>query len=55
MGPLIVIIGMLLMVVIHEAGHFITAKLFDMKATEAFFGFGPRSWSVLIQIPMWGW
>ncbi|MDJ0924704.1 MAG: RIP metalloprotease RseP [Acidimicrobiia bacterium] len=46
MGPLIVIVGMLLMVVIHEAGHFITAKLFDMKATEAFFGFGPRVWSM---------
>lgn len=45
MGPLVVIVGMLLMVVIHEAGHFITAKLFDMKATEAFFGFGPRLWS----------
>ncbi len=46
MGPLIVIVGMLLMVVIHEAGHFITAKMFDMKATEAFFGFGPRLWSM---------
>ena len=45
MGPLVVIVGMLLMVVIHEAGHFITAKFFDMKATEAFFGFGPRLWS----------
>ena len=45
-GPLVVIVGMLLMVVIHEAGHFITAKLFDMKATEAFFGFGPRLWSM---------
>lgn len=46
MGPLIVIVGMLLMVVIHEAGHFVTAKFFDMKATEAFFGFGPRLWSM---------
>jgi RIP metalloprotease RseP len=45
MGPIIIIVGMLLMVVIHEAGHFVTAKLFDMKATEAFFGFGPRIWS----------
>lgn len=45
MGPIIVIVGMLLMVVIHEAGHFIMAKVFDMKATEAFFGFGPRIWS----------
>ena len=45
MGPIIVIVGMLLMIVIHEAGHFIAAKLFDMKATEAFFGFGPKLWS----------
>ncbi len=45
MGPIIVIVGMLLMIVIHEAGHFLAAKYFDMKATEAFFGFGPRLWS----------
>jgi RIP metalloprotease RseP len=45
MGPIVVIIGMLSMVVIHEAGHFVAAKYFDMKATEAFFGFGPRIWS----------
>ena len=45
MGPIVVIVGMLLMIVIHEAGHFIMAKVFDMKATEAFFGFGPRIWS----------
>lgn len=45
MGSIIVIVGMLLMIVIHEAGHFIAAKFFDMKATEAFFGFGPRLWS----------
>lgn len=45
MGPIVVIVGMLLMVVIHEAGHFVMAKVFDMKATEAFFGFGPRIWS----------
>ncbi len=45
MGPIVVIVGMLLMVVIHEAGHFVMAKFFDMKATEAFFGFGPRIWS----------
>jgi len=45
MGPIVVIVGMLLMIVIHEAGHFVMAKVFDMKATEAFFGFGPRIWS----------
>jgi len=45
MGSIVVIVGMLLMIVIHEAGHFLAAKYFDMKATEAFFGFGPKVWS----------
>lgn len=34
------------MVMAHEAGHFLTAKLSGMKVTEFFFGFGPRLWSV---------
>ena len=29
----------------HEAGHFLAAKATGMKATEFFFGFGPRIWS----------
>jgi len=45
MGAVVLIIGVLLMVVVHEAAHFIAAKAFDIKATEAFFGFGPRIWS----------
>ena len=45
MGPVVMIVGVLLMVVIHEAGHFVAAKAFNMKATEAFFGFGPKLWS----------
>jgi RIP metalloprotease RseP len=45
MGSIVVIVGMLLMIVIHEGGHFVAAKYFDMKATEAFFGFGPRLWT----------
>lgn len=45
MGPAIIIIGVILMVVIHELGHFVAAKFFDMKATEAFWGFGPKLWS----------
>ena len=40
------IIGVILMVIIHEAGHFLAAKAFNMKATEAFFGFGPKLWSM---------
>ena len=45
MGPVIMIIGVIAMIVIHEGGHFVAAKAFGMKATEAFFGFGPRLWS----------
>lgn len=37
---LIVVIGM------HELGHFIFAKRAGMKVTEFFIGFGPRLWSV---------
>lgn len=44
-GAIIVIVGIVLMVMIHEAGHFVAAKAFGMKATEFFFGFGPRLWS----------
>ncbi|VAW09012.1 Intramembrane protease RasP/YluC, implicated in cell division based on FtsL cleavage, partial [hydrothermal vent metagenome] len=46
MGPAIMIIGVILMIVIHEGGHFVAAKSFGMKATEAFFGFGPKIWSM---------
>ena len=46
MGPAIMIIGVILMIVIHEGGHFVAAKWFGMKATEAFFGFGPKIWSM---------
>ena len=44
-GGIIVLIGIVSMVMIHEAGHFIAAKAFGMKATEFFFGFGPKLWS----------
>ncbi|MEI8148586.1 MAG: site-2 protease family protein, partial [Actinomycetes bacterium] len=40
-----VIAAVLLMVVGHELGHFVTAKWTGMKATEFFVGFGPRIWS----------
>jgi len=31
---------------IHEAGHYLTAKRFGMKVTEFFLGFGARIWSI---------
>jgi membrane-associated protease RseP (regulator of RpoE activity) len=32
-------------VMIHEAGHYFTARATGMKATKFFFGFGPKLWS----------
>ncbi len=43
MGAVILIGGVILAIVIHEGAHFVAAKAFDMKATKAFFGFGPVS------------
>src|SRR5215212_6357968 len=44
--PLGVIGALVTMVMLHELGHFVAAKLGGMKVTEFFFGFGPRLWSV---------
>ncbi|MDA8270946.1 MAG: M50 family metallopeptidase [Actinomycetota bacterium] len=41
-----IIAALIAMVMIHELGHFVTAKLSGMKVTEFFVGFGPRLWSV---------
>jgi membrane-associated protease RseP (regulator of RpoE activity) len=42
---LIVILAIIAMVMVHELGHFVTAKWSHMKVTEYFLGFGPRLWS----------
>jgi membrane-associated protease RseP (regulator of RpoE activity) len=41
----VVILGIVVMLFLHEAGHFLTAKWTGMKATEFFIGFGPKIWS----------
>ena len=38
-------LGIILMVMLHEFGHYWTAKRSGMKVTEFFVGFGPRLWS----------
>lgn len=43
---LVVVLALVAMVMLHEFGHFITAKLSGMKVTEYFLGFGPRIWSI---------
>ena len=47
MGTAVMIVGIVAMIVVHEGAHFVAAKGFGMKATEAFFGFGPRIWSTV--------
>ncbi len=39
------VVAVIAMIMLHEAGHFVTAKWSGMKVTEFFFGFGPRLWS----------
>ena len=42
---LLVALALGFMIFVHELGHFVTARLTGMKATEFFVGFGPRVWS----------
>lgn len=44
-GILAFIAALLLSVMIHEFGHYITAKRFGMRVSEFFLGFGRRLWS----------
>ena len=45
LGWLIFLVALLVSVMLHETGHFVTAKRFGMKATRYFVGFGPTLWS----------
>src|SRR5438105_9721136 len=45
LGIVLFVIIILLVIVVHEAGHFTFAKLFRIKVEEFFVGFGPRLWS----------
>ena len=44
-GWVIFLVALLFSVMLHESGHFVTAKKFGMKATRYFVGFGPTLWS----------
>ncbi len=44
-GVLLFIATLIVMVMIHEAGHMTAARAFGMKVEEYFFGFGPRIFS----------
>jgi membrane-associated protease RseP (regulator of RpoE activity) len=45
LGVIAFSVGLLLSVMLHEAGHFTTAKAYGMKASRFFVGFGPTLWS----------
>lgn len=45
-GILAFVLALLISVMIHEAGHYLTAKRFGMKVTEFFVGFGKKLWSM---------
>ena len=45
LGWLIFLFALLFSVMLHESGHFVTAKRFGMKCTRYFIGFGPTVWS----------
>jgi membrane-associated protease RseP (regulator of RpoE activity) len=45
LGVVIFVVAVLISVILHEAGHFLTAKKFGMKATQFFIGFGATIWS----------
>jgi membrane-associated protease RseP (regulator of RpoE activity) len=45
LGWVIFVVAISFSIILHEFGHFITAKKFRMKATQFFMGFGPTIWS----------
>ena len=45
LGILVFVGGIFVMILVHEAAHFVTAKRYGMKVDEFFLGFGPRVWS----------
>jgi membrane-associated protease RseP (regulator of RpoE activity) len=46
LGILAFVIALLLSVMVHEFGHYITARKYGMWVSEFFVGFGKRIWSV---------
>jgi membrane-associated protease RseP (regulator of RpoE activity) len=45
LGVVIFVLALLISIMLHEAGHFLTAKKFHMKVTQFFVGFGQTVWS----------
>jgi membrane-associated protease RseP (regulator of RpoE activity) len=45
LGVVIFVVALLVSIMLHETGHFLTAKAFGMKVTQFFVGFGQTVWS----------
>ena len=45
LGVVAFVVALLFSIMVHEAGHFLTAKHYHMKVTEFFLGFGRKLWS----------
>lgn len=45
LGIWLFVASILVVVMVHESGHFLTAKFFNFKATQFFVGFGPTLFS----------
>jgi len=46
LGILAFVFALLISVMLHELGHFLTARKFGMRVSEFFVGFGKRIWSI---------
>jgi membrane-associated protease RseP (regulator of RpoE activity) len=46
LGILLFALGVMVMILAHEAGHFVAARAFGIKVDEFFIGFGPRLVSI---------
>ncbi len=41
-GTIALVLSVIVMIILHELGHFVMAKRGGMKVTEFFIGFGPK-------------
>lgn len=46
LGVVIFVVALVISVMLHELGHFLTAKKFHMRVTQFFLGFGTTLWSI---------
>lgn len=44
-GILIIVVGIIISIALHEVGHLLPAKLFKVRVTQYMIGFGPTLWS----------